>query len=400
MLSRRQFLFGGTLIASGSWYAYQRGLRYPRMSFESQALPESHSTPDAEFELDQLIVTPSDEGIKLRAIAPEPALTLNAKRGKISFSVNNLSPDAKLTIKGKGIKLVSEDVSGITHAIEIDNATDQTLILKWHLPDNDGLDFAVIGDTGGGNELAWALKRAQQLKAKFLLHLGDFNYTAGEYEQAIEHFNSAPIPCYITIGNHDFNESGLVYNKFLNKLGPLNNTFTIAGTRFVNFDTAADFFPAHAGLRGKLFEKLISTPLDGEHVYFTHSPLKDPRPNDDHEVGGINEVNWLVNAIKAAGNGPLLTGHVHHSAELNFEGIHQFSIGEGLGHEDLVREKHVAKLMLAQIQKGKPMSYSWQDLNMPWSMHTSPTHASKLKRDGRTRQLDRYTQLINTTQAS
>lgn len=394
MLARRHFLLGGALVGYSSWYAYQRGLRYPRLSLEPADVPDTHSSPDGELTLSQLIVVPSDSGIELRAIAPEPALAIAAKRGKIALRVSNLAENAQLTVTGKGIKLISEEVEGITRSIEIDNATDQNLGLKWTLPDSDGLDFAVIGDTGGGDELDWALQRAQQLDAQFLLHLGDFNYTPGEYTQAIKHFSAAPIPCYISIGNHDFNDSGLVYPQFLEKLGPLNNTFTIAGARFVNLDTAADFFPAQAGLRGRLFEQLIAAPASGESVYFTHSPLKDPRPNDDHEVGGVNEVAWLVNAIKSAGNGPLLTGHVHHSAELEFDGIQQFTVGEGLGHEDLVRQKQVAKIMLAKIQKGQPMHYTWQELNMPWSSHTSATHAFKLQRDGRRKQLDWYSTIL------
>lgn len=403
MLSRRHFLLGGTLIAGASWYAYQRGLRYPRLSFEPRDIANSLTTPEAVFDLHQLIVTPSNSGskltgIELRAIAPEPELTLKAQRGKISIGVNNISAAAKLSVQGKGIKLVSEEVLGIYRHLEIDNGAEQTLHLKWHLPDTEGVDFAVIGDTGGGDELTWSIQRAHQINAQFLLHLGDFNYSAGEYERAINEFKSAPLPCYISIGNHDFNDSGLVYHKFLQNLGPLNSRFTIAGTRFVNLDTAADYFPAHAGLRGALFQELLAEPFDGEHVYYTHSPLLDPRPMDDHEVGGINEVNWLVNTIKAVGNGPFLTGHVHHSAELNFEGIHQFSIGEGLGYEDLVLEKNVAKMMLARVQAGLPMSYQWVDLDMPYLMHTSPTHAWKLKRDGLQSQLQKHTQLMANKQ--
>jgi len=132
----------------------------------------------------------------------------------------------------------------------------------------------------------------------------------------------------------------------------------------------------------------------GEQVFFTHRPLKDPRPHDDHEVGGINEIDWLTDMLNSVGCKQLLTGHVHHSAELEFEGIHQYTIGEGLGFEDLVLQRPVAKIMMGRVEEGRSLAHSWVDLNMPWSEHTSPTHAFKLKKFGRLKQLEWYQSLI------
>jgi len=397
MPARRSFLIGGLLVSASALYSYRRGLRYPRLGLEPHALPDHLQTPAAQFKLSNLITAQSTSTPYFRAIAPEPSMTLTVEPGTVRFNVNNISTQATLTVTGTDVKQVSEEVNGITRQIAVTAHSTQSLKLDWQLPVSDGFDFAVIGDTGGGAELSWSITRAQQLGALFLLHLGDFNYAAGEYQQAIETFHASPIPCYISIGNHDFNDSGLVYKRFRQNLGVFNHAFTLAGTRFVNLDTAADFFPAQAGLRGKLFQELQSQRFDGEHIYFTHSPLKDPRPQDDHEVGGVNEVDWLIDAIKAIGNGPLLTGHVHHSAELDFKGIHQFTIGEGLGHEDLVLQRRVAKLMLATVETGKPMVYSWADLNMPWSEHRSPTHAIKLARDNRLKQLKWYNNTLKDT---
>ena len=291
-------------------------------------------------------------------------------------------------IDGQSPSSINEQIDGLIRTIAIQTNGETEFSLHWRLKVENGFEFAVIGDTGGGSELNWALKRAKELNAQFLLHLGDFNYSDGEYQAAIEEFNQSPIPTYITIGNHDFHDNGLIYQRFLNELGPMNHAFELAGTRFINLDTAADFFPMNSGHRGKLIETLSQQKkFNGEQVFFSHRPLKDPRPHDDHEIGGINEIEWLSNSINDLGGKHYLHGHVHHSAEIDFNGLKQLSVGEGLGHEDLVRQKQVAKLLLTKVEPAMPLAHRWVDLNMPWKLHQNPTHALKLKLDGRQEQL-------------
>ena len=391
MVSRRTLLASGALLGGAAFYSYKRGIRYPRLSLEPRPLNEEHHLPRALASFKDIIVTGASD---FRAIAPEPKIILNARRGTIKFTVSNIAPNAKLSITGKGIKRLDEQAKGLSRVIILDSAIEQTIILNWQLDVKDGFEFAVMGDTGGGSELAWTLKRAHELGAQFLLHLGDFNYTDGEYASAIKLFNSSPLPCYVTIGNHDFHDNGLIYQQFLNEIGPMNHSFELAGTRFVNIDTAADFFPAQGGLRGDLFNRL--TPHPGEQVFFTHRPLKDPRPHDDHNVGGINEVSWLAQEINRLGGQYYLHGHVHHSAELDYQGIRQICAGEGLGYENLVHQKQVAQIMMAKVEPNTRMMHYWRDLNLPWLDHQNPTHAMKLKRDGRLQQLDWHTDLLKS----
>lgn len=375
---------GGTALSALSLYSYQRGLRYPILSWEPSALSDSVKLEGGRVILKDAIHVKEHT---IRAIAPEPVIRLESASSNINFNINNVATNAKLTVTGDNIESIDEQKNGLERTISISTKGDSSITLKWQLELSDGFEFAIMGDTGGGSELTWTLKRAHQLGAQFLLHLGDINYIEGEYQAAIAAFNTAQIPSYITIGNHDFHDNGLIYQRFLNELGPLNCAFELAGTRFINIDTAADFFPAHSGLRGQLFKQLKQTPFNGEQVFFSHRPLKDPRPHDDHEVGGIKEIDWLSNSIKSLGGKHYMHGHVHHSAELDFDGLHQLSIGEGLGHEDLVLQKHVAQIMMAKVEPNTPLSHRWVDLNMPWSLHQSPTHIQKLKRDKRGKQI-------------
>jgi len=369
MITRRRLLLSGALISTLGIYSHQRGLRYPRLSFDTKALPASVlSSEQLELDLRDCIAVNSHT---IRAVAPEPYIFIKRLAHLTSVKVLNIASNAVLKQDGRTSVDIDEEVDGTSRMVHI-RGENQGTTLKWSLPVSDGFEFAVMGDTGGGSELAWTLKRAHELGAQFLLHLGDFNYSEGEYDMAIEHFNKAKLPCYVTIGNHDFHDNGLIYDKFISQIGPMNHAFELAGTRFINVDTAVDFWPADAGHRGALFTSLAKAePFNGEQIIFTHRPLKDPQPHDDHEIHGIGEVDWLVRQSHKLGIGTILSGHVHHSAELDYQGLRQITIGEGLGHEN----------------------------KMPWSEHQSPTHLAKLKWDRRNRQLEWFMQLQKNMKA-
>lgn len=393
-MKRRALLTGAIGLGALALYVNQRGLRYPRLTFEPNEHVAELKQANAVFAWADLIALNNEQqhtgALHFRAIAPEPQLTVKALAStRLNLSVANISPEARLNIIGKGIKKVDEQAQGLIRQLTIECSQAQTLKLTWALDWHDGFDFAILGDTGGDSELGWSIKRADALGAKFLLHLGDFNYLEGEYDLAIEAFANAAIPVYVSIGNHDFNDDGLVYQQFLNGVGPMNHAFVVAGARFINLDTALNFFPASSGNRGHFFQQLAAdkTPYS-DQVVFTHRPLKDPRPNDDHQITGINEVEWVGKMCRAIGAKKYFNGHVHHSAEFDVEGIHQYTVGEGLGHEDLVLQKQVAQLLMGSVQANKLISYRWADLKLPWALHTSGTHADKLIRDKRLKQLE------------
>ncbi len=410
MITRRGLLLGGALVSSLGVYSHQRGLRYPPLSFEHSANAAAVlSSEQLELDLRDCIAVEGCNTVEIsnainrhtiRAIAPEPRVFIKRLEGSAAITVLNVASNAVLEVEGPASADIDEEVRGTARIVHIKTAS-QGSTLKWSLPVKDGFEFAVMGDTGGGAELGWTLKRAHELGAQFLLHLGDFNYTEGEYEMAIEHFNKAKLPCYVTIGNHDFHDNGLIYQKFISQIGPMNHAFELAGTRFINVDTAVDFWPAHAGHRGALFNSLAQAgPYSGEQVIFTHRPLKDPSPHDDHEIHGIGEVDWLVEQSQKLGVGTFLNGHVHHSAEFDYQGLRQITVGEGLAYEDLVLQKPVAKMMMASVEPHKKIMHRWVDLNMPWSEHQNPTHIKKLKDDRMHKQLEWFTQLQTNSKTS
>lgn len=375
MPKRRTVLAAGVALAAGG-YINHRGLRYPRMGFEPGPLPTSAKIGTSKYTLENAIFRSSSWQVRFRAYAPEPKVKIYLD-AQSEFEISNLAESAILNIRADAGITVDEQINQTTRTLSLKGHGE--VLLEWYLSEQDGTKFAVIGDTGAGLELEWTLQRAKALGAEFLLHLGDFNYVDGEYLRAIELFNQAPLPVFVAIGNHDFNDSGLVYDQFLADIGPRNHSFEFAGTQFVNIDTAADYLPAYSGQRGNLLREIESANQRvSDRVCFTHRNFLDPRPGQDHVIGGIGERAWLAGQLIDCGMDHLLSGHVHHSAEMEYRGLVQYIVGEGLAYEDIIHEKLVAQLLIGTVEKGQKVKYQWQAMNMPWALHTSPEHEEKL----------------------
>lgn len=398
--SRRHFLLTGGLLGGGA-YINKRGLRFPRLGFEPRPLVFEKDTQQGRIALHNCSFISQGED-NLRAFAPNPKIVVDTHSSSLELQISNIAPAAQLTINANSGVGVQEEITGIKRKVKIDNAagdSTQSISLSWHLPNHEQVRFAVIGDTGGGTELGWCIERAHQLQATFLLHLGDFNYSAGEYDSAIEKFNNAPLPIYISIGNHDFNDSGLVYQKFRQQLGPMNNSFIVANTRFVNIDSGANFFPPYSGHRGALIDQLRSTNTEfSDQLFFTHKPFIDTREGHHHNISGLGEIDWVQQAMHELGVRHFLCGHVHRSSAIEVNGIQQWTAGEGLGFEDIRHQKQTAQILIGEASASKELSLAWHPLEMPWSDHTSPTHIQKLKKQGLNAQLDWYLSKLRQAQ--
>lgn len=360
-------------------YSYHRGVRIPPLDWEPALHPQQHSLDGFDFQVSSLIRSRAQvaEGmsISFRAYSPQPALSIQAERqGSIRFSVNNVSRHARLRIIEGTKAKVSEVVNGITRSVEITMSGTDTIQLEWQLPTPSNYRFASIGDTGGQLELGWCIQRAAALGAEFLLHLGDFNYHKDDYASAVNLFNHAPIPCYVSIGNHDFHENGAIYPKFLQDVGPLNHQFAIGKTRFANFDTAANTLPYSSGHRGRLFKQLIREKSAYAHtVAFSHRPLYDPSTDGDHDIGSDGERDWLVHSLQQANVGTLLSGHIHIHHRSERHGIDNIIVGQGLGHQDLiVNDNHYSKMAVGEVAADNSVAFDFAPLAMPMNLHCHP----------------------------
>ena len=374
-------------------YSYFRGVRFPTLSWEPAVTPNAFVIESTNINVENLINTPLMKNVannhynaRFRAFAPEPAIKLVATRKQqLKLIINNIAGDANLNIKHGRQSSVKENISGINRYLDISLQPNEELHIKWLLPNLSNYSFAAIGDTGGAKELDWCIQRANALNARFLLHLGDFNYQKSDYESSIKLFNQSPIPCYVTIGNHDFKDSGLVYQPFLNEIGPLNNSFSIGQTRFANIDTAASFFPYSGGQRGRLIEELINSDQTySDTVVFTHRPLHDPRPKEElgpngaHDIGNNGERDWLYESFKKCNVNTILCGHIHIFDHSKYKEIDNIIAGQGLGHQDLLVNKDVSKMVVGQVSQNGKVHYEFAPLAMPLGSHCHP-HVREVK---------------------
>lgn len=378
MVTRRKILIGAGLTTLGiGGYIYDRGLRLPTLHLDPLALSNTLMLDDhTRVVCSELIRTPVKNADTLdacfRAFAPQPSLSLlvNGAGRRISISVDNVSPEAKL--QSNIPSQISEEISKTRRTLAIEAKAEQEIELRWQLPNVDEYTFASIGDTGGDKELDWCIQRAADLGAKFLLHLGDFNYQEGDYDRSIKAFNNSPIPIYVSIGNHDFHDDGAIYPQFLREIGPLNNTFSIGKTRFANIDTAANVFPYGAGQRGAMFERMRNDSNYTDTVCFTHCPLHDPDPDSHHDMGSSGERDWLINAMKNVGAKTLLSGHIHIYHRSDFNGIDNIIVGQGLGHQDLLINDDASKIILGHVNQNGAVQYTAEPLAMPLEAHCHP----------------------------
>ena len=379
-MKRRTFIKSIVGISSllGISYSLWRGIRYPRISLEKPKLANEYSDDEIALQLADCMVCKNEQyfqqfetnnaTIFLRAFAPEPQIEILGSTNGHTLVVNNISPDAVLNSSAP----LTETKKGITRIIEIP-ATKTSISMEWKLSYPNGYQFASIGDSGGAEELEWCIQRAHTLGAHFFLHLGDFNYQASDYDFAINNFINAPIPCYVTIGNHDFRDVGNIVHKFLDDIGPLNNAFIIENTRFINLDTAASFLPVSGGQRATIMREIMADkhPYD-DTVLFTHRPFYDPRPDQDHDLGNVFEKKWLVKSLKEAKIDTLIAGHIHSFFDTESEGIRIIISGQGLAHEDLIHKRQVAKLLMGSVTPGEKVDYDTEELAMPFELHCHP----------------------------
>lgn len=377
-LKRRSFLAGGLAVSGLAAYSYHRGLRMPPLRWEPGALKNHFSFPWGSVTASGLINSHAplfmDAETLFRAYSPEPTLNLSSKENRTTIiAINNISSDAELVLDSADQSRIVEEKIGITRVLRIDLKANQTLVCKWALPQYADYSFAAIGDTGGGLELEWCIKRAHQLNAKFLLHLGDFNYQAGDYENTVRLLHEAPLPCYVSIGNHDFHDEVTDFPKFLRSIGPLNHHFVIGNTRFANIDTGASFLPVSSGLRGKLFAELAQdTQSYASNIAFTHRPLFDPIEGSDHDIGNPRERDWLINALKSNHFTTLISGHIHIQARETVSGIDNLIVGQGLGHQDLITNSDYSKMALGRVNAAGQVHIELASLSMPMDWHCHP----------------------------
>ena len=374
MLRRRGFIVGLGGLTSLLGYSLYRGIRTPPFIWGPRQPPNRFHQSGVSFSSNDVIrigESESPDQLSFRSFVAEPSLSISIKKKqKVTFSVTNISEKALLS--SGHLSMMEEVIDGTSREVTATGAATNELKLHWRIPVENGFRFTAIGDTGGREELNWCIQRSYELGALFFLHLGDINYTRGDYDSAIATFNNAPLPCFVSIGNHDFHDRVSIYQKFLDEIGPFNSSFVIGGARFTNIDTASNIYPYGAGPRGHLLESLAQQSKTKTHIAFTHRPLFDPLPDSTHDIGSAAERDWLIQALKNSGASTLLSGHLHIFARQRIAALDNIIVGQGLGHQDLITNQDYSKIALGKVDAGGAVEFEFPSLSMPWERHCHP----------------------------
>ena len=399
-MNRRDLLKGmgagaGAVIAAAGAYALARGVRFPVPQAEPAAQPTRLDLLDPPIRIEgeaaylQGAERRSDVlALEARCFAPRFAFVFQAERRmRVSLTLRNVSPRAILEVPSV-VRMHSTRLTDVNRRIELELPPGRHRF-DARVPFEDRFRFAVTGDTGGGSELAWCLRRAADLKADFLLHAGDFYYSPADFRSLTGVLDASPLPVYASIGNHDFHADGrLIHRRFTREIGPRNTAFVLGDTMVVNFDTAASTWPVDAGERERLFAAVRARRDEVAHwVLMTHRPLHDPRfevGHEDNHALSAREVGWVAAQLKALMPEPvLLAGHIHYTAEHEEDGIHTYISGDGLGNRNLVSGRQIARILVGDKHPGREIEYRWAPLQMPAAAHCHDKGRSTLDLSGK-----------------
>jgi len=263
----------GVILTGLALPGFARGFRFPVLQYEPGWARTSMDLGFAQIRAKEATVVNTKNAARLRACGLRPTIEIDTSdAATVEIDIENIHPQASVNISGAKL---TETGDGLTRRISGTLSANQLTRIEWRLAEETNIRFAAIGDTGGNRELEWSLKRAAELGAEFVIHLGDLYYGESDIETAPLVLKSSPIPVFTAIGNHDFHDGlKLIHRQFTDTIGPRNSYFDVAHMRFVNIDTAASTFPVSSAERGNLLENLQSEKLADSSqttVVFTHA---------------------------------------------------------------------------------------------------------------------------------
>jgi len=371
---------GGFGLTAGVLERLKSGIRLPLPQGEPRAKPQRLSLMDPPIKLSltgayiQAAERMGDGlALELRAWAPQPQIDIECARSvELDILFRNLSPLAKL--EGSGARINETAETTINRRLVIKHAAGASRH-HWSVPFTDEFLYTAIGDSGGGSEFAWCLERSKQLGAHFMLHLGDIYYSDDDIVSTATNLDNAPLPMYTSIGNHDFQRDGVnLHEHFRQQIGPRNTFFRLGDSMVVNFDTAASIWPADAGERNQLFDRVEASAQGVKNwIFMTHRPLHDERATRQEGDGHVlspREHEYVIARLKRLTRKPwLLCGHIHISGLHVADGISTYVSGEGLATRNIVAREDEARILVGEVAPGYGTVYRWKSLLMPKTAH-------------------------------
>ena len=358
---------------------FSYGLRVPGFQFDNYHPVTVYEIKKEEFYImvEGGFIKQTGTQIVARANSPHFEIRLSGNLIGLPVVIENIHPGATLQSSNPYLT-INEEVTNLTRNLTVHGHTHEPSTVKWVFPEKKHYRFMALGDTGAGGELEWALIRAKQLNADFIMHLGDMFYSHQDVHSSFITINNSQIPVYNIYGNHDYYNNGEYPDKntFNKVFSPSNFQFSLLGKNFVSLDTSSHIFPFNKGKRGAFLKKLTDTVYDSENetLLFTHQPIANSMientPELEHGITGF-EGAWLEQKLLSIKHLTVIAGHVHNSIQVTDTLLPTYVAGEGIAHRDLIGNKPSAKVLIGDIYAGQQAYLSWELNMIPRQYHTS-----------------------------
>jgi predicted phosphodiesterase len=259
----------------------------------------------------------------LRAWQPTPTIHVaEPGAGPVTIELENVPGRIGLRASGP----VEENRTGKTRILRFAPGETRQLLL---VDRGREVTFAVLGDTGDDPTFPEALRRADELGAEFLLHVGDLIYGDEQMPNIARIVAQSPIPVFIVRGNHDYRNTERI--EFMRALGPPYYAFVVGGATFIVLDNAGNYLPTfwRRSTQYRWFAAILDVPREGPLFVAMHKPLFDRRPTHEAYLDDEPFATQLMRDFVRVRLDAALTGHVHDHHLWVEQGIPFVVSGEG-----------------------------------------------------------------------
>ncbi|MHA2154296.1 MAG: metallophosphoesterase family protein [Candidatus Hodarchaeales archaeon] len=194
--------------------------------------------------------------------------------------------------------------------------------------DGSSIKFLTMGDTQGFSDLYEEMISSNEaVESSFILHLGDI--TASGDKESLQNFQNiserSKIPIYTTPGNHDLKSSNSTefYEMYF---GIAEYFFEYKGFLFISLNSSMGYYSENSF---SFLSELLSEFPKKPKVIFTHIPIFDPRPGEDHALINLTQSTRMLTLLNNTNVKAVISGHIHYFSHTIFNGIHFITSGGG-----------------------------------------------------------------------
>jgi len=222
--------------------------------------------------------------------------------------------------------IVLSDTSCILKVMS--SSENRSVIISASKTDETSFKFLTIGDTQGFTPIFTdMLDHPLTTQSEFILHVGDITPSGSKI--SLETFNNLSkvslIPIYTTPGNHDIKEVNDTSN-YEQYFGNSEYFFNFSNILFISLNSSTGIFSESSI---QFLINILDTYPTNPKIIFTHIPLFDPRPDENHSLLSSTQATQILSLISDKNVKAVISGHIHLFNHTIVDGTHFITSGGG-----------------------------------------------------------------------